>query len=137
MVADMPIASIYLMIVGGLATALAMAAMRRDGLWVLAIGLPLLLAAERAGLPPALFAWGCAGYALAVLLVAGLAAIRVTGLPLGAALVAAVALTGLSSMPAAAYHPDPAPLSLHRPPTIGVQLAAMLGTLADDPRYAD
>jgi len=136
MIAEMPMASIYLMIVGGLATALAMAALRRDGLRMLAIGLPLLLAAERAGLPPAIFAWGCAGYAIALLLVAGLAAIRVTGLPLGAALVAAVALAGLSSMPAAASYQGGEPLSLHRPPGFGVRLAAMLGTLADDPRYA-
>ena len=136
MFAEMPVASLYLMIVGGLATALAMAALRREGSWVLALGLPLLLAAERAELPMPIFAWGCALYAIAFLIFTGALAMRTIGLPVGAALVGAVLLSGLSSMPAAAMRHDAAALSLQQPPSFGVRLAAMLGQLADDPRYA-
>ncbi len=136
MFAEMPVASFYLMIVGGLATALAMAALRREWSWVLALGLPLLLAADRADLPAAIFAWGCAAYAVAFLLFTGTLAVRAIGMPISAALVGAVLLAGLSSMPAAARHHDIPALSLQRPPSFGVRLAAMLGQLADDPRYA-
>jgi hypothetical protein len=136
MFAEMPVASLYLMIVGGLATALGMAALRRDWSWVLALGLPLLLAAERAGLPATIFAWGCALYAAAFLVFTGALAMRTIGLPVGTALVAAVLLATLSSMPAGASHRDLARLSLDRPPGFGVRLAALLGALADDPRYA-
>lgn len=136
MVAEMPIASLYLMFVGGFATLLGMAALRREWSWVLALGLPLLLAGERAGLPIPIFAWGCALYAIAFLLFAGALAMRTIGFPVGTALVAAVLLAALSSMPASATGHDAAPLSLDRPPTFGVRLAAMLGQLANDPRYA-
>jgi len=136
MFAEMPVASLYLMFVGGLATVLAMAALRREWSWVLALGLPLLLAGERAGLPAAIFAWGCAIYAVTFLLFTGMLAARTIGLPIGAALVAAALLAGLSSMPAAASYRGAAPLSLQQPPTFGVRLAAMLGALANDPRYA-
>jgi len=136
MFAEMPVASLYLMIVGGLATTLGMAALRREWSWVLALGLPLLLAAERAGLPMPIFAWGCALYAIAFLLFTGALAMRTIGLPVGAGLIGAVLLAGLSSMPAAAELRNPAPLSLHRPPAFGIELANMLGTLADDSRYA-
>jgi hypothetical protein len=136
MFAEMPVTSFYLMIVGGLATALGMAALRREWSWVLALGLPLLLASERAGLPGAIFAWGCALYAVAFLLFAGTLAMRTIGLPIGTALVAAVLMAGLSSMPAGASRHDVEALSLRRPPGFGVQLAALLGALADDPRYA-
>jgi len=136
MFAEMPVTSLYLMIVGGLATALAMAALRQQWSWVLALGLPLLLAAERAGLPAAVFAWGCALYAVAFLLFTGVLAVRTIGMPVASALIAAMLLAGLSSIPASATRHELEPLSLHQPPTFGVQLAALLGQLADDPRYA-
>jgi hypothetical protein len=134
MFAEMPVASLYLMIVGGLVTALGWAALRRDGGWVLALGLPLLLAAGRAGLPPAIVAWGCALYAIVLLLLVGTLTLRTIGLPLGAGFAAAIVLAGLSSMPAAAGRLETTPLSLRQPPVFGVKLAAMLGRLADDPR---
>ena len=136
MFAEMPVASLYLMIVGGLATALAMAALRRDWTWVLALGLPLVAAVERAGLPAALFGWSCALYAIMLMLVAGIWAVRTVGWPVVGLVAGALAYAGLSSMPAAASLGDPAPLSWHRPPAFGVELAGMLGRLADDPRYA-
>jgi hypothetical protein len=136
MVAGIPVTSIYLMIVGGIATALAMAALRHEWSWVLALGLPLLLASERAGLPPAIFAWGCAAYAVVFLAFTGALAGRMIGSPVGVLLGGAVLLAGFSAMPAAAMRHDGAPLSLEQPPTFGVRLAAMLGALADDPRYA-
>ena len=136
MSAEMPVASLYLMVVGGLLTALAMAALRRDWGWMLALGLPLLLAAGRAGLPAAIVAWGCAGYAVVLLLAVGTLTVRAIGLPLGLGFATAIALAGLSSMPAAAGRLDTAQLSLHRPPLFGIELAGMLGQLADDPQYA-
>ncbi len=136
MIAEMPVASFYLMIVGGLVTALGMAVLRREWSWVLALGLPLLLAAERAGIPAAIFAWGCAAYAVAFLVFAGALVIRMVGLPVGATLFGAVLLMGLSSMPADARYREETSLSLHQPPTFGVDLATLLGQLADDPRYA-
>jgi len=136
MFAEMPVSSLYLMIVGGLLTAFAMAALRRDAGWMLALGLPLLLAAGRAGLPGAIVAWGCAAYVIVLLLAVGALTLRTIGLPLGLGFAAAIALAGFSSMPAAAGQMASSSLSLHRPPAFGIKMAGMLGQLANDPRYA-
>lgn len=114
------------MAVGSFAVALGYAAQRRDPLWVLALGIPLLLCADRAALPPTLVAWGCALYAaFALLCVIGLL-IRRLGGTLTISLIAALAGLAMNNAPAAASARDLTTASLHRPPAIGLRLQGYL-----------
>ncbi len=125
-------ASVDLIIMGGLIVALAQAALRRDPAWVIALGLPLLLCADHAGLPEGLMAWGCALYALAVVVALLVMLARAVGTPAVAGLLAALAGTALMAGTADARHLGIAAPSLHAPPLVGVRLAGLLRDVGDD-----
>lgn len=125
--ADLPSSWMYLMFVGGFATCLAQAVWRRDGRWALAFGIPLLLCAERAGLPVPLVAWGLIAWGVAAALfglvtLARLADVRPV---LAIGLVGAI---GLIIDPANAERQIHA-VSLHLPPPAGLAAERMLRVL--------
>ncbi len=124
-------AAISLILVGSLGVSIAHAVMRRDPAWVLALGLPLLLCVDLAGLPSALVAWGCVLYAAAVCAFVLLLIVRTLGLAGGLGLIVAASVLGLSAGTANARYVDLASSSLHHPPLIGVRLEAWLRLLAD------
>jgi len=126
MLFNLPTASIALVFVGGFAVCTANAALRREPFWALAFALPLLLCAERAGLPLALIAWGCVAYLLAAgLTLVGLLA-RAWGPAMTMAVLAAITTLGLMSGDANARYLDLGMASLHHPPAVGVRIEGLL-----------
>ena len=114
---DLPTTSIALVFVGGFAVSTAHAALRREPFWALAFALPLLLCAERAGLPLALVAWGCVAYLLAVS--DHICSARWRGWADRAwrsPMLGAIAALGLMSGDANARYLDLGATSLHHPP---------------------
>ncbi len=130
MILGLSTASLFLMTVGGLAMSIAHAVRRRDFVWVLALGLPLLFCADQADLPSTLIAWGCALYALAGGLFLLGHVVRGLGAAAGIGIVAAASVLGLSTGVAEAHYVDLAAASLHHPPLIGIWLEGWLRTLA-------
>ena len=126
---DLPETSLALLFVGGLAVSTANAALRREPRWVLAVGLPLLLCAERSGLPLALLAWGSVVYLLfALACLIGLAS-RAMGASTAAALLAAIATLGLMSANADARYLGLGAPSLDHPPALGLRIEGLLRAL--------
>ncbi len=124
-------AVISLILVGGLGVSIAHAVMRRDPVWGLALGLPLLLCADLAELPSTLVAWGCVLYAAAAGIFLLILILRTLGVAGGVGVIAAASVLGLSAGTANARYVDLASSSLHHPPLIGVQLEAWLRLLAN------
>lgn len=129
MVFDLPTATIALLFVGGFAVCTANAAIRREPFWALAFALPMLLCAERAGLPLALVAWGCVAYLLAAGLCLFGALARFGGQPMAVAVVGAIAALGLMSGNANARYLDLGAASLHHPPAVGIRIEELLRTI--------
>ncbi len=126
MLFDLPTTTIALVFVGGLAVSTANAALRREPFWTLAFALPLLLCAERAGLPLALVAWGCVAYLLAAgLYLFGMLA-RFGGHGMALAVLGAIAALGLMSGNANARYLDLDATSLHHPPAVGLRIEGLL-----------
>jgi len=129
MLFDLPTTTIALLFVGGFAVSTANAALRREPVWALAFALPMLLCAERAGLPLALVAWGC----VAFLLVAGLwlfgLLVRIGGQGMAVAVLGAIAALGLMSGDANARYLDLGAASLHHPPAVGIRIEGLLRTI--------
>ncbi len=126
MLFDLPTATIALVFVGGFAVCTANAALRREPFWALAFALPLLLCAERAGLPLALVAWGCVAFLLAAgAYMFGMLA-RIGGQGMVIAALGAVAALGLMSDDANARYLDLGAASLHHPPAVGLRIEGLL-----------
>ena len=125
MLLGVPMETVHLLFVGAFAASIAQAALRRDPAWMLALAVPLLFCADRAGLPVALVAWGCALFALGgcAFLIAML--VRSTGVG-GGAMLAAAAILGLAAGTADARYVDLSHSSLHNPPLLGVQMESWL-----------
>lgn len=123
---DLPTTSMALVFVGAFAVSTAHALLRREPVWALALALPLLLSADRAGLPSALVAWGCIAFLLAggAYLFGALA--RIGGQGMALALLAATATLGLMSGDANARYLDLGTASLHHPPAVGFRIEEML-----------
>ncbi len=129
---DLPMATIALVFVGGLAVCTANAALRREPFWALAFALPLLLCAERAGLPIALVAWGCVAYLLAAgAYLFGMLA-QFGGQGMTVAVLGAIAALGLMSGDANARYLDLGAASLHHPPAVGLRFEGLLREVVAD-----
>ena len=126
---DLPQTTLALLFVGGLSVSTANAMWRREPRWVLAFGLPLLLCAERSGLPLAFVAWGSIIYLLfAVACLIGLVG-RVTGVPTAATLIAAISALAFMPAGANARYLDLGTTSLDHPPAIGLRIEELLHIL--------
>jgi len=131
MLLGVPLTAVHLVLVGAFGVALGHAALRRDLAWVLALAVPFLFCADRAGLPTTLIAWGCALFAGGVVALLARAVVQTIGMAGGAALIAAAVL-GLGAGTANARYVDLSHSSLHNPPLLGVQMESWLRVVARD-----
>jgi hypothetical protein len=122
--------TVHLLFVGAFAASIVQAALRRDPVWMLALAVPLLFCADRAGLPVTLVAWGCALFALGAGAFLIIMAIRALGTSAGLAALAAVGVLSLSAGTADARYADLSASSLHNPPLLGVRMEAWLRTVS-------
>ncbi|WP_157602952.1 hypothetical protein [Sphingomonas sp. PR090111-T3T-6A] len=129
MLLGVPMVTIHLLFAGAFAALIAQAAFRRDPVWMLALALPLLYCADRAGLPETLVAWGCALFALGAGLFLIAMVVRSIGSGEVVMLLAAAAMLGLASGTADARYIDLSRSSLHNPPLLGVQMESWLRVL--------
>lgn len=125
--ADLPVSWMYLMFVGGFAVCGVRALLRGDAPWTLALGIALLLSAERAGISPTVVAWGIAGWFLCAAFLFLVMLTRIWDIRLFPALGLIVA-AGLLTVPASARS-RLADASLHAPPASAVAVEAILRTM--------
>ncbi len=123
MLLGVPMAAVHLILVGAFGALIAHAALRREPAWMLALALPLLFCADRAGLPATLVAWGCALFAVGAGIFLIAMAVRSMG---GGIVMLAAAVLGLSAGTADARYVDLSASSLHNPPLLGVQMETWL-----------
>ena len=126
MLLGVPMETIHLLLVGAFGASLAQAALRRDAPWMLALAVPLLLCADRAGLPVALVAWGSALFALGAGAFLLAMVVRGLGPSGGLAALATMGILSLSAGAADARYVDLSASSLHNPPLLGVEMEAWL-----------
>jgi hypothetical protein len=129
MLLGIPIVTIHILFAGAFAALIAQAALRRDPVWMLALALPLLYCADRAGLPETLVAWGCTLFTLGagVFLIAMV--VRSIGSGEVVMLFGAAAMLGLASGTADARYVDLSRSSLGNPPLVGVEMESWLRVL--------
>ncbi|WBO20869.1 hypothetical protein [Sphingomonas abietis] len=125
--ADLPVSWMYLLFVGGFAICGVQALLRGDAPWTLALGIAVLLSAERAGISPAIVAWGIAGwlFCAAFLLLVLLARIWDIRFLSALSLIVGAALL---TVPASARS-RLADASLHAPPATAVAFESILRTM--------
>jgi hypothetical protein len=131
----LPTHSVDLLILGGLLVVLLQAASRRDPIWILALGLPILLCADHVGVSSSLIAWGYALYVMVLLVAAITALMRTLGVPALTGVMATLAGAMLIAGTADAQRFGFANPSLHAPPQFGVRLAEWVRAI-DAPRTA-